>query len=399
MLTLRTPIIAILTASPFLATAEETKLAGFGSPNAVENQVFYDFGETWDAWKQHLKDDYGVVLNVDYTGVLLSANETFDDKNGSGGIARIFGTFDLFDIENGTLVWKFEHRHAYGSVSPFDFSLGQIGYVGLQEPPFNDTDFRTQNLYWRHRFNDGRSVLLAGVLDPTDYLDAYAMASPWLHFMNFAFSTGSATIGLPNDAAVGLAYATYLNDNIYVIGGITDTNGDPSDPLTGFGNFFSDNEYFTSVEIGYTTSPDRIMLDNYHVTLWQKDRQAVANVPSGWGVNFSASRYINDNLFPFVRGGYTEDAGSLLETSLSAGVGYNTVAFDGLLGAAINWGKPNESTFGPGLDDQTALEVFFRAAAGKHVALTFDLQFIDNPAINPTEDSIWMFNLRARVTY
>ena len=93
------------------------------------------------------------------------------------------------------------------------------------------------------------------------------------------------------------------------------------------------------------------------------------------------------------------DAGSLLETSLSAGVGYNTVAFDGLLGAAINWGKPNESTFGPGLDDQTALEVFFRAAAGKHVALTFDLQFIDNPAINPTEDSIWMFNLRARVTY
>jgi porin len=129
-------------------SAQEAPGPGFGSPNAVENQVEYDFGETWDAWKENLKDNLGLVLSVDYTAVALTANETFDDKEGTGGIARIFGTLDLFNIENGTLVWKFEHRHAYGSVSPFDFSLGQIGYVGLQEPPFNDTDFRTQNLYW-----------------------------------------------------------------------------------------------------------------------------------------------------------------------------------------------------------------------------------------------------------
>jgi porin len=109
--------------------AQQPSTPGFGSPNAVENQVESDFGETWDAWKQNLKDDLGLVLSVDYTAVMLTANETFDDKNGTGGIARIFGTFDLFNIENGTLVWKFEHRHAYGSVSPFDFSLGQIGYV------------------------------------------------------------------------------------------------------------------------------------------------------------------------------------------------------------------------------------------------------------------------------
>ncbi len=381
------------------AQAQEAPAPAFGSPNAVENQVIYDFGEQWDAWKQDLKDDYGLVLNVDYTAVLLTANETFDDKNASSGIARIFGTYDLFNVEGGTLVWKFEHRHAYGSVAPFDFSLGQIGYVGLQEPPFKDDNFRTQNLFWRQRFNNGRTTVTAGVLDPTDYLDAYAMASPWLHFMNFAFSTGSATIGLPNDAAVGVAFGTLLSDNWYLIGGITDTNGDPSDPFQGFSNFFSDNEYFTSVELGYTTGPERLILDNYHVTLWHKDRQQAANVPSGWGVNFSASRYLNDNLYPFVRGGYTEDAGSLLETSLSAGVGYNAIAFNGLLGAAVNWGRPNEDTFGSGLDDQFALEVFFRAAAGRNIALTLDVQYINSPAINPTENNIWMFNLRARATF
>ena len=51
------------------------------------------------------------------------------------------------------------------------------------------------------------------------------------------------------------------------------------------------------------------------------------------------------------------------------------------------------------LDDQFALEVFYRAAAGKHLALTVDLQYIQDPAINPAESSIWMFNLRGRVVF
>jgi porin len=225
------------------------------------------------------------------------------------------------------------------------------------------------------------------------------MASPWLHFMNFAFSTGSATIGLPNDAAVGVAFGTMLTDRFYLIAGLTDTNGDPSDPFKGFDNFFSDNEYFASIEVGYTSSQERIILDNYHLTVWHKDRQDAANIPSGWGVNFSASRYLNDNFMPFLRGGYTEDAGSLLESSISAGIGYNTEAFNGLLGAAVNWGSPNEDTFVPDLDDQFALEVFYRAAAGRYAALTVDLQYIQNPAINPFESSIWMFNLRGRVVF
>ena len=32
------------------ATAQEASGPGFGGPNAVENQVESDLGETWDAW-------------------------------------------------------------------------------------------------------------------------------------------------------------------------------------------------------------------------------------------------------------------------------------------------------------------------------------------------------------
>jgi len=394
-------IVAALATIISVATAQEPSISqrpGFGGPNAVDNQLAVDELH-WDDWKKRLKADHGFSFSMDYTGVLLTASETFSDNTGAGGIARIYGAWDLVDNGAGALVWKFEHRHKYGATSPFDFSMGQMGYVGLQEPPFNDSDFRTQNLYWRHRLNGGRSTLIAGILDPTDYVDAFALASPWLHFMNFSFSTGSAGIGLPNDAAVGFAYGTMLTDNIYMIAGLTDTNGNPSKPFEGFDNFFSDNEYFTSVEIGWTSSHERIIFDNTHITFWHKDRQVVAGVNSGWGAAFSYSRYLNDNFMPFVRGAYADKGGSLLQKSLSVGMGYQTDAFSGLLGVGLNWGEPNDDTFGSGLSDQYAIEAFYRVPVGKRVAVTADTQLIKDPALNPAESTIWMFNLRARVAF
>ena len=371
---------------------------GFGGPDAVENKMADD-NLSLSEWRQQMKDDHGFSFSIDYTSVVLSANETFSDSTGAGGIARAYGVWDLWNEGAGALIWKFEHRHAYGNTSPFDFSMGQMGYVGLQEPPFNDSDFRTQNLYWRQRMNGGRSTLVAGIMDATDYVDAFALASPWLHFMNFGFSTGSAAIGLPNDAAVGVAYGSMLTDNIYVIAGITDTNGDPSKPFDGFDNFFSDNEYFTSFEIGWTSSHERIIFDNTHVTFWHKDRQVELGVNSGWGAAFSYSRYLNDNFMPFVRGGYADDGGTLLQKSLSVGLGYQTEAFSGLLGLGLNWGEPNEDTFGPGLSDQFAIEAFYRVPIGDRFAVTADAQLIKDPALNPDESTIWMFNARARFAF
>jgi porin len=247
--------------------------------------------------------------------------------------------------------------------------------------------------------NGGRSTLIAGILDPTDYVDAFALASPWLHFMNFAFSTGSAAIGLPNDAAVGVAYGSMVTDNMYMIAGITDTNGDPGNPFDGFDNFISDNEYFTSFEIGWTSSHQRIIFDNTHVTFWHKDRQVAAGVNAGWGAAFSYSRYLNDNFMPFVRGAYADDGGSLLQKSLSVGVGYQTQAFSGLLGLGLNWGEPNEDTFSPGLKDQYAIEAFYRVPVGNRFAVTADAQLIKDPALNPSESTIWMLNVRARFVF
>jgi porin len=100
---------------------------------------------------------------------------------------------------------------------------------------------------------------------------------------------------------------------------------------------------------------------------------------------------------PFVRGGYANDGGSLLEKSLSIGLGYNTFGGRDQLGVAANWGEPNEDSFGSGLDDQYTFEVFYRLQLTKQLAITPDIQYLVDPALNPDEDKLWVVGLRARL--
>jgi porin len=346
-----------------------------------------------------MQEENGLSIGVDYSAVSLSASESLGEDHAAGGMLRFFGTWDLFgrgSDNTGALVWKIENRHAYTDIAPSALGF-ETGYIGLFEPPFSDQKARVTNLYWRQRWDN--VTLIAGFLDVTDYVDVYALASPWTGFMNFAFSTGTTTIPLPNDATLGIALGVWLTDRLYVIGGLSDTNSDPTNPFDGFDTFFDEREYFKHFEVGATNSRENIYVDNIHLTIWQVDEREAAKTPDGWGANFSYTRYLDDKWLPYIRAGYADDGGSLMQKSLSVGIAYQPVPGSNLLGAGFNWGEPNESSFESGLDDQYALEVFYRLNISEQLAITPDIQFIRNPAQNPTESSIWVFGLRARMAF
>lgn len=380
-----------------------------GGPNQVDNQLAEDallkeplldlgFLEPWSDFKANLKESSGFGFGLDYTSLYFKGTESVGvDESGSGNL-RLFGSWELVGRESGhtgALVWKVEHRHGYTDVPVSGLGF-QLGYVGLQGAPFSDAGLLLTNLYWRQALADGRLVLLGGWVDATDYLDIYGLISPWLHFSNFAFGTGSATIPAPNQG-LGLAAGVWASDHVYVIGGLADSNSDPASPGDGFESFFDQHEYFKHVEVGWTKSKDRAYLDNVHVTFWHADERVEANVPDGWGLNVSGTLFVQDRWMPFLRGGYAKDGGSLLETSVSTGVGYLTAPGAHLVGLGLNWGRPSESSFGPDLDDQFAVEAFLRVQIASQVAITPDIQFIVNPALNPEASSLWLFGVRGRV--
>ena len=131
----------------------------------------------------------------------------------------------------------------------------------------------------------------------------------------------------------------------------------------------------------------------------QAGRYWLLSNADGWGVAFSFSRLFEDTWEPFFRAGYAKEGGALWEGSISAGLGYHTRNKGDLLGLGISWGRPSEDTFGPGLDDQYTAEIYYRFQLLKVLTITPDVQLLINPALNPEEDRIWIFGLRARIGF
>ena len=396
-----------------LTSARAAYAQNFGGPDAVDNTIADGAAsrrssvedsllDPWFEWKQGLQEERGFSFGLDYSSLYLQSSEdgASGDDSAASGVLRVFGSWDLVGRgtkNTGAAVWKVEDRHRYTDSTPQGFGFDQ-GYVGLIEPTFSSEGTRLTNLYWRQQLNDGRATVVAGMLDVTDFVDVYGLASPWTGFMNFAFSTGSAAMFIPNDATLGIAAGTMLADRIFLIGTIANAYADPTEPFDTVGDFFDENEYFTSIELGWTSGQDRIYLDNAHLTLWHVDDSEPAGTAGGWGAAFNYSRSMRDNtLMPFIRGGYVDDGGTLLEKSLSVGFGYNTFGGRDQLGVAVNWGEPNEDNFGPDLDDQYTFEMFYRFQLTGQLAITPDIQYLVDPALNPDEDKLWIVGLRARL--
>ncbi|MFT5314760.1 MAG: porin [Candidatus Krumholzibacteriia bacterium] len=383
----------------------------FGGPDAVDNLIEEDSSDKgvaidkrlvqgWFDWKAGIQEDHGLSLGMDYSSFFVRASETglSSEDAASGGMFRFFGSWDLLgrgSANAGGLVWKIENRHTYTSIAPADVEFDQGG-IGINEPVFSDQGGRVTNLYWRQRLKGGSITLVGGFLDATDYLDVFALASPWTGFLNFAFMTGTTTAFLPNDATLGIVASGMLGESIYAIAGVTNAYSDPKVPFRGF-DLVGEGEFFKSIEIGWTPSQDRIYFDNAHVTYWHVDASSLAGTPGGWGVNLQYVRYLNQNWMPFFRAGYADEGGSLMEQSISTGFGYQGTGSASLLGVAFNWGKPNESSFGSGLNDQYTCEVFYRFQLTQQLAITPDVQMLLDPPNNADHSSIWMVGLRARL--
>ncbi|GAL90501.1 carbohydrate porin [Jejuia pallidilutea] len=340
----------------------------------------------------------GFKIGFDYNSLYMGATESLGNNNHTAsGIARLYGRWDLIGHgtnDTGGIVYKIEHRHRYAELTPSQLGF-EIGYAGSLHPLYSNQGFRTTNLYWRQSFANGRVVGYAGFLDSSDWTDVYALASPWESFNNLAFSVGSATIGGLPDGTLGVMLSAWLTDKVYAIASITDANARATDIFKGFDTFFSDFQTFKTFELGIVKSKEMAFVNNFHVTLWQIDESNFYGSPSGWGISVGGTTMLAGKYEPFLRGGWAKDGGSLYEASVSAGVGYYMGSH--VLGVGLNWGKPNETTFGAGLDDQWTSEIFYRWQVAHQFQITPNVQLVANPALNPNTSFIPVVGLRSRI--
>ena len=359
------------------------------APDAVTRRPL----EGWFMFKERLTKEHGFTPGFDYTILYQHYSDSpVGEDDTAGGIARAYGTWAFSGRESGntsSITYKVENRHRIET----DLAPQGAGIAAGSTLPtgtaFSNTNTLLTNLFLQQRMAGGRATIQAGIIDVTDFVDVYAMISPWLHFQNLAFLTSPA-ISAPNQG-LGIAGGAMLTSNVYVIGSLADANGDPTLTVNPFDSFFGTAEYFKSVEIGWTSEQGRIYLDNVHVTYWHQDARSAAGVEESDGVVFSAAKFINDKWLPFIRGGWSSGTAAPMKRTISAGIGLRRNNND-VVGIGISWGKPSVS----GLRNQTTGEVFYRWQVNDVLAVTPSVQLVHDPALDPTNDNLVVFGLRIR---
>lgn len=393
-------IIALLVPTTLHGQSASDKLAGPGSTRA---QLASDSlsKHRWSDWKASLKNRTGLDFGFDFIGLGMVATESVGQNTAGTGVARLFAEWVLTGrgTENtGSLIGKVDYRHRLGKVPVKSFA-GELGYAGVIGATYSDQRLRLTHLFWNQNFAQGRGAIYVGWLDVTDYVDAYALASPWQGFTNLQFQTGSGTIGGLPDSSLGLAAGYFFNNNVYISGGIVDANGNARNPLAGFKTYFGERETFKSLEVGWTTGPKARFFNSAHVTFWQQDARTEEGTSSGYGLSFHLSYVLGGHWLPFLRGGWADAGDAIYETAFSGGFGYSQDPSKGLLGLGLGWSRPNEDTYGTELEDQVTFEAFWMLELAKGIELTPNFQYIINPSLNSEAGSTVLFGLRGRAAF
>jgi porin len=384
----------------------------FGGPESVTNQLKHAeevdekvpqwaFFDGYFDWKKQVKEDYGVSFGLYFYGLYQQASDSLpnQDDDAMGNIFRFLGNWTLWQEDNGNLgriEWRVESRSDW-----FDFqapgSLGGATGVAALAPGFAysgnfDTDLAVIN--WTQGFANGKAGYAVGRLAFDAYLDAFPFQTFSRGFINRSFIL-NPTLPTTGVGALGGVVKGFVTDNVWVGGQIHDANA-----ASGDFDFdtVQEGEFLKAVEIGFTPSFGQRKSHLVQFTYWDKDERSLAGVSAGSGWAVSAAWKLNDTYFPFVRFGSSDGGGGVAaEDAFSAGVEISRPRGE-VWTVGAGWAKPSEETFGPGLDDETVIEMSYKFPISKQLSLTPDAQIIFNPATNPGKSSIWVIGVRAILT-
>jgi porin len=368
-------------------------------PSSVQSQILRDRESHQLVGPQTLKDRlqsrYSLALGADYNVLAQQINDSPGQNDGVTGVTRFYGHWALVGrddpIDVGSLVFKVEYRNSLGTDIPAQAVLPTAGVAGVSGPTFGANGGMLTNLFWTQAFADNRFAFSAGVVDPTDYLDVYGLVNVWTDFNNLAFST-NPTIQIPNQG-LGAVARWMFSENLYLVGGFADANADPHRPQDFFSTF-GEGEYFKHVELGWMGSWKGRFSDNAHITLWEVDDREEAGIEGGWGATVSWSENLGDRWLGFVRGGYSDSGGTLVDRTVSAGFGYMVNDQESYFGFGINWGRA------PDVDrNQYQFETYYRTFLSRGLSVVPSVQYIRDPAYNPEISNLWLLGLRLRAVW
>ncbi len=344
--------------------------------------------------KQALRDRTGLTYGFDNQAQYLATDSDRSPSDAASNVTRFYGTWTAAGQntpDDRALVFKAEYRTAIGNKVSTQALGPSLGYAGAFSSTYSDAGLVLTNLYWRQHFAGGRGGFVAGQVDAYDYVNVNSISSPWVAFTNLAFEQ-QPTLPAPAQG-LGAAARWRLDENWQVLAGFADANADPSEPWESATDLFDEFETFKHVAIGWAPDWAERYDRTLQLTIWQVDERKQAGVEDGYGAAVAASGR-RDAWRPFLRVGYADGAGAVLERAISLGTGYDARGGKDLAGIAVNWGRAPDSS-----RDQYTLEAFYRYDITDFLQLTPQIQYVIDPANDPATDNILVIGIRVRAFF
>jgi porin len=338
-------------------------------------------------------EDIGLKIGFAYTAVYQVASGGSD---AAGGDVDLFGDWRLLGAKDapnrGSVYFAAEQRHTLFSGTAPAALDSEIGSLWGTTNGFGEQDLALKELYWQQNFSNDRLILRVGKIDAENYYNSNYWQSDSKYFMNQAFSSFPVR-AFPSNGLGWNATAKFTDDG-YLSAGFQDAQGKKTE--SGFDTFFDDFNLFSAVEVGYTPTIADWGRGTYRFTVWYRDAGESTGTPHDSGFDISIDQHVSEHLIPFFRYGAGQGNINGIEQMVSGGVGWEgkLLTKSDVIGLGGAWGKPSDHD----LDDQFAIEAFYRLQVSPDNQFTIGYQVIVDPVFEPGDDLVGVFELRWRIT-
>ncbi len=359
--------------------------------------------DPWSDFRTYLDDKFGFRPAFSFTHVYQWASDSVaSEDDGSAYELNLNATWTVLGrkTKSPTMVgFEFLYSDKLGTDLPPASLFTQAGSIYPTTIAFGDIDPSVGQLWLQQVINDQFGIRI-GKYYPLDAYDFF----PLKNFrMDFVDGVNSANLIIPlPDRGLGGFVEYRPEPEIYLRFGIHDANADTE--KVGFSSLFNHGYLFKIFEIGLDPGfiervPGRPPFGDIHVSFWQQDKRGNDNIDKGWGFLVSGSQRFG-RFMPFLRYGYS-DSGRFGPTPMSHMINLG-VAIDNIfgqsndrIGIGMTWSHPANGD----LDDQGAIDTFYRVEVTPQIAITPTLQVILNPALNPDKDAVWVLGVRSRFNF
>jgi porin len=359
----------------------------------------------WSRLRTRLDEKYGFRPAFSLTNLYQYADKTVGpngENEGSGLEVTFDATWTFLGRETDSpsmAGFEFLYRTKAGTdIYPTELAR-EAGTLYPTTVAFSDVDPTIGQLYLRQIFKKKIGFLI-GKYFPVSAYDFFPMKNFRTDFVD-GIHAANVIIPLPSRGLGG--YVLYRPvPSTYIRVGVHDANARTE--RAGFNSLFDEGELFVIYEVGFDPGlaerkPGRPPAGDVHVSFWHQDDRDDENIDDGWGFVLSGSQQFG-RFLPFLRFGYAgggRKGPSPIEQMVNGGLAIDDIFGQSKdrIGIGLTWSRPTNGS----LDDQGAIDAYYRVQVTPEIALTPTIQMIIDPVRNQDEDVVWILGFRSRFAF